>query len=227
MLLAIDTSTALTSLACYDQSGLLAECAWHSARNHTAQVLPQLDMLLRHLQRNADHIQVIAVALGPGSWSGLRVGLSIAKGMALAGDLALLGVGTLDMLAYQHQHPVLPVCALIRLGRERFAAAKFQYTDSSWMRMSENENISLADLSTRIHEPTLICGDIDATVQEQLRRSVGTHATFPLPAARMRRAGYLAELAWRRFVAGEHDDLARLEPLYLGEPVRPVARTTG
>jgi tRNA threonylcarbamoyladenosine biosynthesis protein TsaB len=227
MLLAIDTSTGLTSLACYDQNGLLGESTWHSARNHTAQLLPHLDVLLRHIQRSTADIQAVAVALGPGSWSGLRVGMSLAKGMALAGSLVLIGVGTLDALAYQHQHPVLPVYALIRLGRERFAAAKFQYSGKRWARMSGNENVTLADLYARIQEPMLLCGDIDAAVQEQLQRSVGTHATFPAPAARMRRAGYMAELAWQRFVAGEHDDIAQLEPLYLGEPVKPVARTAG
>src|SRR5919202_1047122 len=103
MLLAIDTSTAQTGLACYDAQGLQCECLWHSGRDHTAQLLPQLSLLLRHLGRSRDDITAIGVALGPGSWSGLRVGMSTAKGLALARDLPVVGVGTLDVLAYQHE----------------------------------------------------------------------------------------------------------------------------
>src|SRR5512138_2392353 len=103
MLLAIDTSTTQTGLACYDASGVLGECVWHSGRDHTAQLLPQLTLLLRHIGRASSAISAIAIALGPGSWSGLRVGMSTAKGLALARGLPLVGVGTLDALAYQHQ----------------------------------------------------------------------------------------------------------------------------
>ena len=73
MLLAIDTSTTQTGLACYDTTGVLGECIWQSGRDHTAQLLPQLTLLLRHIGRGSSAISAIAVALGPGSWSGLRV----------------------------------------------------------------------------------------------------------------------------------------------------------
>jgi tRNA threonylcarbamoyladenosine biosynthesis protein TsaB len=222
MLLAIDTSTALTGVACYDESGLLGECTWESGRNHTAHLMPQLQMLLRHIHRRPNEIRAVAVALGPGSWSGLRVGMSVAKGMVVAGGLSLLGVGTLDVLAAPHQHRRLPVAPLLRLGRERFAVAWFDESDG-WRRVSEYENVTLDELCTRITEPTLLCGDIDAAMREHLRRDTSERAVFPSPAANLRRPGYLAELAWPRFVAGEHDSLETLEPLYLGEPVKPPA----
>jgi tRNA threonylcarbamoyladenosine biosynthesis protein TsaB len=225
MLLAIDTSTTLTGLACYDKSGLLAECSWHSGRNHTAQVMPQLHMLFRHMRRSVADVQAVAVALGPGSWSGLRVGMSIAKGMALAGGLTLLGVGTLDTLAYQHRHSSVPVVPIIRLGRDRFAMARFHYADDIWQRAGDYRNLSLSDLGATLTEgggPLLLCGDLDSDVQEHLRRVGGKRAYFAEPAANLRRPGYLAELAWQRFAAGERDHPAHLEPLYLGEPVKPT-----
>jgi len=219
MLLAIDTSTALTGLACYDQHGLCGECVWESGRNHTAQLLPQLQMLFEHISRRPADVQVIAVALGPGSWSGLRVGMSIAKGLALAGNLALLGITTLDALAYQHQYAATTVCPLIRLGRTRFATATFR-RDEQWQRLDEYRNLSLAELCAEIDEPVLFCGDVAPDVREHLRQELGDHAGFPSAAANLRRPGYLAELAWQRFEAGERDEPARLEPLYLGEPVK-------
>lgn len=223
MLLAIDTSTGLTGLALYGADGPRAECMWASGRNHTAQLLPQLDVLLRHVGVGRDELRAVAVALGPGSWSGLRVGMSVAKGIALAGGLSLLGVGTLDALAYQHSHAELPVYPLIRLGRERFAAAEFRPDGEGPGRCGPDRNVTLAELCATVAGPTLFCGDLDGNTAGQLRRCLGANAHLPSPAAGLRRPSFLAELAWRRFAAGERDDLVTLEPIYLGEPVKPKA----
>jgi tRNA threonylcarbamoyladenosine biosynthesis protein TsaB len=220
MLLAIDTSTMETGLALYDEGGARAEAAWRSGRNHTAQLLPQLDLLLRHVGVGRADLRAVAVALGPGSWSGLRVGMSVAKGLALAGGLALLGVGTLDILAYQHARPRLPIYPLLRLGRERFATARF---DGDAARQEPDRNVTLAELCAELEGRAIFCGDLDGAVQGELRRGLGQRAIFPGPAAGLRRPAFLAELAWRRYAAGERDDLVTLEPIYLGEPVKSRA----
>jgi tRNA threonylcarbamoyladenosine biosynthesis protein TsaB len=222
MLLAIDTSTAHTGLACYDERGLLGECVWHSGRDHTAQILPQLTMLLRHIGRDREAIAAVAVALGPGSWSGLRVGLSTAKGFALARELPLLGVGTLDCLAYQHARSGLTVYPLVRLGRERYASAPYGPGDAE-RHAVQPRNTTLAELCAEIGGPALFCGDIDGEARQTLDERLGERARFPSPAANLRRPGYLAELAWRRLQAGHSDDAAALEPIYLGQPVKTVA----
>ncbi len=219
MLLAIDTSTTLTGLAWYDQNGLQSEHVWQSGRNHTVQLLPQLDLMLGQLGRQPDDIRVVAVALGPGSWSGLRVGLSIAKGLALAGNIPLIGMNTLDILAYQQHAADTPVFPLIRLGRMRFATAHYQY-HGQWQRQTDYQNVSLDELVSLINEPVLFCGDTGLDVQALLRESLGEQARFCGNAANLRRPGYLAEMAWQRFLVGDVDQAAYLEPLYLGEPVK-------
>jgi tRNA threonylcarbamoyladenosine biosynthesis protein TsaB len=219
MLLAIDTSTTVTGLALYNAEGPLAECTWESRRNHTAQLLPQLDLLLRHIGAARGDVRAIAVALGPGSWSGLRVGLSTAKGIALAAGLPLLGVGTLEALAYQQRGSTAPIYPVIRLGRERYASAEFRCRNQL-ERRSPDSNYTLADLAAAVHERTLFCGDLDAALREQLTRLTDGRALFPTPAANLRRPAYLAELAWQRHQTGAHDDLTTLEPIYLGEAVK-------
>jgi tRNA threonylcarbamoyladenosine biosynthesis protein TsaB len=222
MLLALDTSTALTGLACYDARGVVAECAWLSGRDHTAQLLPQLTLLLRHLGLARREIAAVAVAIGPGSWSGLRVGLSTAKGFALAASLPLLGVGTLESLAAQHARPGLTVYPLIRLGRGRYATAEFGPLDP--LRPSPTpRSTTLDELALSVGAPALFCGDIDGEVQETLTSALGERARFPTPAANLRRPGFLAEIAWRRLQAGHTDDAAALEPIYLGQPVKPLS----
>jgi tRNA threonylcarbamoyladenosine biosynthesis protein TsaB len=219
MLLAIDTSTIQTGLACYDQQGLLGECTWQSGRDHSAQLLPQLTLLLRHLGRARGEIRAIAVALGPGSWSGLRVGMSTAKGFALSRGVPIIGIGTLDALLYQYERPGATTIPLIRLGRERFATGT-AHKHGARRTAIEPRNVTLAEISAETTGRALFCGDVDADVQAVLSERLGSRALFPSPAAIARRPGYLAELAWQRLQAGEGDDLATLEPIYLGEPVR-------
>ncbi|ABU56835.1 tRNA (adenosine(37)-N6)-threonylcarbamoyltransferase complex dimerization subunit type 1 TsaB [Roseiflexus castenholzii] len=215
MLLAIDTSTADAGIACYDgERGALGECVWRAGRDHTAQLLPQIDLLLRHIRCARSDIRAVAVALGPGSWSGLRVGMSVAKGFALARDLPLIGIGTLQAVAYQHRVAHLRVVPVINLGRGRVAALA---NDAQ-----EPQNLTIADLAATINEPALFCGDVDAEFQAMLRRLLPNRAHFPSPAANVRRPAYLAELAWKRLIAGECDRVATLEPIYLGQPVKTV-----
>jgi tRNA threonylcarbamoyladenosine biosynthesis protein TsaB len=222
MLLAIDTATTITGLALCDGGEILAECAWASGRNHTAQLMPQLDMLLRHIGAGRESLRAVAVALGPGSWSGLRVGLSVAKGLALAADLPILGVSSLKALAYQQQRHGLPIYPLIRLGRERFASAEFVF-DSLIERRSPDHNIGIDELCAEVIDRALFCGDLDDHVRGQIYAVLGERAIFPSPAATLRRPGFLAELAWQRLQSGEHDDIVSLEPVYLGEAVKPKA----
>lgn len=219
MLLAIDTSTAYTGVACYEDNTLLGEVAWFSGRDHTTQLLPQITLLMRNLGRPRSAVSAVAVAIGPGSWSGLRVGVSTAKGFALANQLPLIGICTLDALAYQFARPGLPVCPIIRLGRERFASAS--YADQPpWQRAGDIHNHTLAEIGASVEGRMLFCGDIDAEVRTALQRLHGDAAQFPAPAAALRRPGFLAELAWARWQAGDTDDLATLEPIYLGHPVK-------
>lgn len=219
MILAIDTSTALTGVACYQPTGVLAEAVWQSGRNHTAQLLPQITLLLQHVGRTPADLTAIAVALGPGSWSGLRVGMSVAKGLAFAGGLALIGINTLDVLAVQ-QLVSLPVYPLIRLGRERFATALF-LAGTQLQRHGDYRNVTLSELCAEVDGRALFCGDLDAEARSLLQRGLGEQATFATPAANLRRPAYLAELAWQRLEQGQQDDIARLEPIYLGAAVKP------
>jgi tRNA threonylcarbamoyladenosine biosynthesis protein TsaB len=159
------------------------------------------------------------VALGPGSWSGLRVGMSTAKGFALARGVPLIGVGTLDALAYQHERAGVATIPLIRLGRERFASGILP-RHSEKRPSIEPRNVTLAEIAAEITGRALFCGDTDPDVQAALRELLGARASFPTPAASPRRPGYLAELAWQRLQAGDTDNVATLEPIYLGQPVR-------
>ena len=218
MLLAIDTSSDESGIALYDASGVLAEYAWRSGRRHAEQVLPALELLMRHHEAAPADLEAVAVATGPGSWSGLRVGMSLAKSLAVAGGLPILGVPTLDVLAYGQRDAELPILALVRLGRDRYGGAVYQPSDDLPRRLEPFRNFG-ADEWASFHGPLIICGEVDAAARAYW--AARASEAIVLDGMRnVRRPAALAEIAWRRFQAGETDDLVALEPIYLGSPVR-------
>lgn len=102
MLLAIDTSTHYASVALHDGTQLLGEHTWLARQDHTRTVAPNIQRLLAGVGAGSTALQAVAVALGPGSFNGLRVGLSVAKGLAIARSIPLTGVSTLELLAFEY-----------------------------------------------------------------------------------------------------------------------------
>ena len=220
-LLAIDTSTGVAGLALYDATGPLAEITWAAGRAQTGVVLREIDRLCQLCALQPRDLGAVAVAIGPGSFNGLRVGLSTAKGLAFALGLPLLGVPTLDAAAYPHANAGSPVRAVLLAGRARFVSALYRWHDDALRRLSEYENTTLDELAHLIVEPTLVCGELPLHQLAAWREQVPL-ARFPLPSLNLRRASYLAEIAWARHGRGEADDPTLLEPIYL----HGSARTT-
>jgi len=220
MILALDTSTRTASIAIYGGGeGVVSELTWRSSSHHTVELAPYLDLLLRQIPKG---LAGIAVALGPGSFTGLRVGLSLAKGFALAQGIPLIGIPTLDALAYSQSHQPLPICALLEAGRGRICAAL--YEEVTLYRITDYLLTTIEGLSSEITRPTLICGEIDDAGTAILRKRLGDRAVVASPAASLRRAGYLAELGWERLQRGEVDDPRTLEPIYLRRPEIPYVK---
>jgi tRNA threonylcarbamoyladenosine biosynthesis protein TsaB len=216
LLLAIDTASHVTGLALYDLAGLHMEQMWLTGDNHTVELMPYIVRACEQQGLAPSALQAVAVSLGPGSFTGLRVGLSVAKGLALALEIPILGIPTLDATAYAHCREILPVCAALPAGRGRWCVASYRSSAAAgWQRTSDYALLSTADLVASVKEPTFICGELDLELRELLQTETAERAVLANPALSMRRAGCLAELAWQRFSAGERDDLPSLTPIYL------------
>ena len=145
MLLAIDTSTDTASLALVRDSQMLAELTWYCGQNHTIELLPQLTHLLHQIESGLQTIGGIIVARGPGSFNGLRVGISTAKGLAFSLGIPVVGIGTLETAAYQHAETGLPICPIFNAGRGEIATASYQKKYHKWLKLTP-EHITTVDV---------------------------------------------------------------------------------
>jgi tRNA threonylcarbamoyladenosine biosynthesis protein TsaB len=220
MLLAVDTSTAQVGLALYDGAQVMAEYMWRSSQRHTVELAPAISELLTRCGLTMDEVHALGVALGPGSFTSLRVGLSLVKGLALARHLPLIGIPTLDILAVAQPVSKLPLAALLQAGRGRFALGWYKSSRKGWQATGPARVVTLDGLIEEIKSPSIVCGELTSDDRKRLAEH-NTHVHLATPTQSVRRPAVLAELAWARWQASEVDDEASLAPIYLhtAEPI--------
>ena len=215
MILAIDSSTRYAGVALADGQRIVSCRYWYSGVNHTVDLMPAVAETLRGADLAAGDLEGIAVALGPGGFSALRVGVSVAKGLAITARKPLVGIGTLDLEGFLYLGSGLPVCALLDVGRGEVAVAHFGLDGR---RTREDVACPPDELLESITEPTLFCGEGAASwaglIKEQLGPK-GLVVAHPTPAIRL---WSLVELGRQRLDAGDTSDLATLQPYYLRMP---------
>ena len=213
MLLAVDTSTAQVGLALYDGSQVVGEYAWRSSQRHTVELAPAVFELLTRCGLTIEAGQALGVALGPGSFTSLRVGLSLVKGLVLARHLPLIGVPTLDILAAAQPLSRFPLVVAIQAGRGRLAVGWYKRSKNGWQTKGAARVATLEALMDEVKRPVIVCGEF--TSAERQRLSEKPEIQLLSPAQSVRRPAVLAELAWARWQAGSVDDEATLAPIYL------------
>ena len=218
MQLAIDTSTDTASLAIAKDGEILAELTWRCQQNHSVELMPNLSQLLKQTKLELKSISYIIVARGPGSFNGLRVGISTAKALAFSLGIPIVGISTLEAEAHQHAESGLPVCPIFNAGRDEISAATYQRKSGQWHQLGGEHITTIEALCSEITGKTIFCGQISPAIASQLKVKLGERAIIPPPASRLRRAGFLAELGLKRLKAGDFDNSITLQPIYLRRP---------
>lgn len=220
MLLAVDCSTRWIGLALYDGVQILSERVWQTANHHTVELAPAVDGLIRCSGIRKSDIQVIGVATGPGSFTSLRIGLALSKGLALALHIPLVGVPTLDILVRAQPIRDVPLAAVLQAGRGRLGVGWYRAESDHWQSYGEITVQTCEALAQHIHKPTMVCGELAAEERQLLARK-RKNVILTTPAQSLRRPSFLAELAWEKWQAGQIDDPVKLAPLYLhiAEPI--------
>lgn len=214
MLLAIDTSTAQIGLALYDGATVPGELVWQSRAHHTGQLAPALAGLLERVGVTMDSVKALGVAIGPGSFTSLRVGLAFVKGLTLARHLPLIGIPSLDIVAASVPLSDRKLAAVLQAGRGRLAVGWYKPTGSGWQAYGPATTMTAGELEKKIRKPVIVCGELTAEDRHCLARKF-KNVMLASPAQCVRRPGVLAEIAWNRWQAGKTDVAASLAPIYL------------
>ncbi len=214
MLLALDTSTRYSGIALYAEGRVLLEHTWQSAHYHTRHLAPAVERGLSVVGAQPADLKGIAVALGPGSFTGLRIGLAFGKGLALARHIPIVGIPTLDFLAAAQMPSELPLLAVLRAGRGRYSVGEYRWEAGNWHPAGDVTVHTLPEMSRRAQSPCVMCGELPPEARQTLRKEA-PQARLVSPAASLRRPAYLAELGWQRLRDGERDDPVALAPIYL------------
>ena len=222
MLLAIDTSTARIGLALYDGISVPGEFVWHSGLHHTQELAPGLAELLRRVDIKMDAVTALGVALGPGSFTSLRVGLAFVKGLVLARHIPVVGISTLDVVAAAVPLSDRRLAAVVQAGRGRLALGWYIAGENEWQADGPATVTTADELAEKIHKPVIVCGEMSADERQRLARKF-RNVTLASPAQCVRRPGILAELAWQKWQADKMDSAAALAPIYLHTAGGPPA----
>jgi tRNA threonylcarbamoyladenosine biosynthesis protein TsaB len=213
LLLAIDTATRSMGIALHDGYQIIAEHYWITHDYHTVELAPDIALMLRKAERTAASLTAVAVAKGPGSYTGLRIGMALAKGLVLAHNLRMIGIPTLDIIAYHQPQRSEPMLAVIEAGRGRLAGMWYKWDSEGWQGLDAPENLTWDEILDQLQEETYICGEIGAKERAFLKDE--PFALLASPPLSVRRPAVLAELGWQKVRTGMTDDPSKLAPIYL------------
>ena len=164
MLLAIDTATEILSIALHDGDELAAECTLRAGRQHSALLAPLIERVMAQSGLSADDLEALAVSVGPGSYTGTRIGVALAKGMASPRDLPLVPVTTLEtILAAQALHDDgTPLIATVAAGRNRVIWAEYRCESAAWVERRAPQISDWSALLANYDRPIRLSGDVSA-----------------------------------------------------------------
>jgi tRNA threonylcarbamoyladenosine biosynthesis protein TsaB len=215
-ILAVDTSTSTGSVALLEDTQVIAEWTLHSAQTHNRRLLKTVDLILRQTGCTLEMVNAFAVTIGPGSFTGLRIGLSTIKSMAWVLNRAFVGIPSLDALAAPLSFSSQPVCALLDARKNEIYFAIYHADGKGNLKLHEPYRvIPPIQLTNYVTGPTLFCGDGWLLYRDLLRDKLGSWALEAPGSCHAIRAGFVGELAYRRVLAQKHDDPMSSVPLYV------------
>ncbi|MFH1134971.1 MAG: tRNA (adenosine(37)-N6)-threonylcarbamoyltransferase complex dimerization subunit type 1 TsaB [Pseudomonadota bacterium] len=219
IILSLETSTPVASLALVEGEAILAETVLEAGPTHTRTLLPEIKNMLDRAGLAPRDLSLLTVGLGPGSFTGLRIGLAAAKGLAFAARKPLVGVSSLDALVEASPRTDLPVCPLVDARQQQAYAALYHFEPGPGFRRSTPIQAHTASsLAILIETETVFFGQGLAALGPDFGPGLGAKFHRGDAALDYPRAGAAARVGLRLFTAGAPSDPARIAPLYIRPP---------
>jgi len=215
-ILGIDTSNHFNTVGLIDGNQILSDFAWEARGNSLQKIILNIDLILRSEQLTLADVDGLAVGIGPGSWTGVRVGVTVSKILAYATNKPICGISSLDALAYQARDATTLLCPLIDAGKENVYAAFYRPQEETITKESEYYVGSVKGLLKTIKEPVLFLGKASYLYRQLIVEELGPLANHR-GEGEVQKGYVVALLALPRLEKGEGDDPLSLAPLYLKE----------
>ena len=217
-ILALDSSGLVASVALCQDDTLLAEYTVNYKKTHSQTLLPMLDEIARMTDLDLESVDAIAVAAGPGSFTGLRIGSATAKGLGLALDKPLVGVPTVDALAYNLYDVPGLICPLMDARRNQVYTGLYEFVDHEMQVVAPQMAVGVEEIVNRINQqgrPVIYLGDGVAVYRRILEEKTTVPFSFAPLHLNKQRAGAVAALGAVYYARGMTETAAAHQPEYL------------
>ncbi len=214
-LLAIDTSTMLGGVALIDDEVLIAESRLNIKITHSERLLSEIKHVLNRTSLKINDIDFFALAIGPGSFTGLRVGLSTIKGLAFSTGKKIVTVPTLEAFAWNVPYSKYLACPLLDARKREVYAAIFRWSGDNLIREFNEQALKIDILLDKINEPTIFLGEGALIYRTNILNKLGEKAIFAAPQLMTPSASNVAYLGMKKAKRGDFDDIVKTVPMYL------------
>ncbi len=221
--LGLEASTYEGSIAVADGNSIVGEYYIKPGPSHVEKLLPSIERFLGELSIDKNELNGIAVTLGPGSFTSLRIGIATAKGLAWSLGIPIVGVSSLELLATNLPYAQFNLCPMIDARKSEVFTAIFRAEDGKVLRISEDSLCSPQDLVNSIQEKTIFIGDGALLYKDFLEDNLGGAALFCPANMNYSRASGVAILGLNKLNQGLEDDLQTLSPEYLRVPEAEIS----
>ena len=214
-ILAVDTSTTSCSVAVVDKDVLLAEMTIEREQTHSKHLMDMIHTVIQFSGLAGTDLDGFAVTKGPGTFTGLRIGISTIKGLAMASGKPVVGISSLDALAEQIACSTYFICVLLDARRGEVYFSGYRFEDGVLIKKVDEGVLTPRQAVRDIKEPSLLVGNGAWLYQDTLVETMGGMALFALPCQNTIRASTVARLGMSRFEKTKTDDVATLIPQYI------------
>lgn len=213
--LAVETSTMLGGVAIADEQGIIAEIRLNVKSTHSERMMTSIDHVLKCSGMTLDDIDVFAVASGPGSFTGLRIGMSAVKGLCYASGRPLVMVPTLEAFAWNFSFSVYPVCLMFDARKGEVYAAVFRWEEDGFISVVQDCSARPEELLKGIDGPVIIAGEGALLYRERIIAAIGDRGLFAPPHKMVPSPSNVAMLGLQKALRNEFVEPVYAEPLYL------------
>ena len=238
-ILAIDTSTMLGGIAVMDELNLIAETRLNVKSTHSERLMTEIEHCLKQSSLKISHIDVFAVAIGPGSFTGLRIGLSTVKGLSYATGKPIVSVPTLDALALNFPYSRYPVCTMLDARKKEVYAALFKWEEEgnppsppfskggtggfsggTFIKLISEASVSpeefmRSSLLITEYEKIIFAGEGAVIYKNKIIEVMGEKAVFASPEKTVPSPANVASLGMKKALRGEFSEPVSLVPVYI------------